>query len=238
MASPDQRRLWELGKIDRALLQIRQRLANLDIGGKIAAEIQVLKAKDAEIGGEAKALHAEQRDIELRQKSLQDKIAKIDKELYTHKIMSAREVENLEKEKGALRRQIERDDERLLELFDIVPPAQEAAKKTAAAIEQAEVRLTERQERAKQEKVLLEQEFARLTALRPEKAKIVPAPMLARYDMVRQKSNGIGMVEVLGTSCGGCGTNLPERTLQALREDKLATCEACHRLLYFTEGVV
>ena len=238
MASPELRRLWKLSRIDTALLEIRTRAANLDVGAKITAQIQQLEAEDAKVGDEARALHAEQRDLELRQKTIQDKLKKIDKELYSGKFLGPRDVENFEKEKEALRRQRDRDDERLLELFDIVPPAMETAKKIAAQIEDAKARLVERRSRAKQEKVLLETEFARLTAARPEAAKVVPPALLARYDMVRQKSNGMGMVEVVGTSCGGCGTNLPERTLQALREDKTATCEACHRLLYFTEGVV
>ena len=85
----------------------------------------------------------------------------------------------------------------------------------------------------------LEREFARLNKLRPEAAKIVNPTLLARYENVRQRHAGVGMSEVTKKgACSGCGTNLPERTLQALREDKVGACEACHRLLYYTEGVI
>ncbi|RYF45944.1 MAG: hypothetical protein EOO38_15085 [Cytophagaceae bacterium] len=32
--------------------------------------------------------------------------------------------------------------------------------------------------------------------------------------------------------------HLPERTIQGLKDDKPLACETCHRLLYYTEGVV
>jgi uncharacterized protein len=238
MASQELQRLWKLGRIDTRLVGLRKRAAALDIGASIAAEVQRLEAEEAEVGGNARALHAELRDLELRQKTIQDKIAKVDKDLFGGKITGPRAIETLEKEKEALRHQRDRDDERVLELFDIVPPAQVAAKEVNVRLDEAKARLAERKKKAAEERTALEAEYAQLSAARPEAAKGIAPHVLARYDAIRQKSDGIGMVEVLGTNCGGCGTNLPERTLQALREDKQATCESCHRLLYFTDGVI
>jgi len=238
MATQEMQRLWKLSRIDTGLVEVRKRASALDIGARIQAEITELEKQDAEIGANARSLHAEQRDIELRQKTVEDKIAKFNKDLYSGKVTGVREVENVEKEIAALKRQRDRDDERLLELFELVPPAQAAAKKIETALADAKQRLADRRKKAVEEKDLLQKEFTRLTAARPELAKTITPGLLARYDMIRQKTDGIGVVELKGSSCGGCGTNIPERTLQALREDKLATCESCHRLLYYTDGVI
>jgi len=125
-----------------------------------------------------------------------------------------------------------------LELFELVPPALAAAKKIEDQIGEAKKLLAVRRKKAVEEKEAMVSEFNRLTAARPEAAKGLSPGLLARYDGIRQRAGGIGMVDIHGTSCGGCGTNLPERTLQALREDKLAVCEACHRILYYTDGVI
>ncbi|AIE84117.1 zinc ribbon domain-containing protein [Fimbriimonas ginsengisoli] len=238
MASAELQRLWKLARIDTGLVEIRKRAGVLDVGQKIQAEIQQLETLLAEVGGEAHALHAEQRDLELRQKTIEDKLQKFSKEMYGGKLASSREIENMEREIESLKRQRDREDERLLELFELVPPAQAKAKKIEDRIADAKTRLAARKKQAVLDKTALEQEFARLTAARPEAVKGISPILLAKYEGLRQKSGGIAMVEVNGSSCGGCGTNIAERTLQALREDKLATCEACHRILYFTTGAI
>jgi len=238
MASPELQRLWKLARIDTGLVEVRKRAAALDIGRSIQAEITKIEAEDAEIGGNARALRSEQKDIELQQKGIEDKLKKIDKELYGGKVVASKEIANLEKEIAALKRQRDHLDERLLELFDLVPPAEAVAKKITDRLTDAKTRLAARKKQALQDKTTLEAEFARLNAARPEAAKGITPGLLARYDAIRQKVDGVGMVEVKSGSCGGCGTNLPERALQALREDKVATCEACHRILYFTDGVI
>jgi predicted nucleic acid-binding Zn-ribbon protein len=236
MASEAIRRLWDLGRSDARVVAIRKRLAAMEASGKLDQGLKLLEEEEAEILGKARSLHAELRDLELRQKTIQDKIAKIERD--GGKVTGPRAIELLEKEKEALRRQRDHDDERLLELFDLVPAAQKAAEEAAPKFAEAKKRLEEQTSKTVQEKAALEAEYARLTASRAAAVQGIAPAMLAKYEAVRQRSGGVGMVEVKGEVCGGCGTNLPERTLQALREDKLATCEACHRLLYFTEGVI
>src|SRR5688500_809412 len=114
MAEGDLRKLWKLHLIDTAILEIRARAAALDPGKRIQAQIDAL-AKELE-ASPAKTLGAELSDLELQQKGIASKIAKIEKDLYGGKIVNPREVENLQKEIEALRRQRAGLDERILEL--------------------------------------------------------------------------------------------------------------------------
>src|SRR5579862_1664583 len=103
MALSELRRLHKLHLIDMALLEIRKRAAALDPGRKTAAEI---KALETELNASpSRMLQAELLDLELKQKSFQEKINKFEKELYGGKIVNPREVEAVQKEIGILKRQ-------------------------------------------------------------------------------------------------------------------------------------
>jgi uncharacterized protein len=239
MASAELRKLWNLHLIDAALLEVRKRAAALDPGRSFAAEIKRLEDELAEKGGPARALSAELTDLEVANKGLDDKIKRIEKELYGGKIVNPREVENFEKEIAGLKRQRGVNDERILELWELVPPAKKTAEAIEAKIAEAKKGLAQHQQNVLKLKAQLEQEFRERSASRPEAAKEIDRALLARYEGIRQKHAGTGMAEVVkGTSCGGCGTMLPERTLQAAREGRAVTCETCHRILYLTEGVL
>src|SRR5689334_9375648 len=127
MPSSELRRLYKLHLVDQALLEIRKRAAALDPGKKTAAEIQALQKELDE--GPAKRLHSELTDLELKQKGFQDKIAKFEKDLYGGKIVNPREVEAIQKEIGILKRQRGELDERILEIWEELPPAKEKAEK-------------------------------------------------------------------------------------------------------------
>lgn len=240
MASPELQTLWQLAQIDNRLVEVRTRAATLDVGQKIAEEIKRLEAEEAEVGGEFHTLHREQLDLELAQKSIQDKIKKLDQDLYSGKVVSPREVENIQKEIAGLKRQIEDKDERLLELLDLVPPAKAAHDKVLAAIDAKKKALAARRQEAIKEKQTLESDFKSLSAARPEAAKKVQPGLLVKYDGIRTRHAGIGMVSVntRTANCNGCGTHLPDRTIIALREEKTVTCETCYRLLYYTDGLI
>ena len=239
MAANDTLRLWRLAQIDNRLAEVRGRAANLDVGQKLAAEVKALEAKEAETGGAFRSLAAESKDLELANAGIAEKLKRIETDLYSGKA-SSREIENLNKEAAAQKRQRDQNDERLLLLMDEIPPVEETAKKWARALEQRRKMLVARQTEAKAERVQLETAYKALAQKRPEAAKIVPPTLLARYESIRAKHGGIGMVEVnvKDATCSGCGTHLPERTIQGLKDDKTMICETCHRLLYYTEGAV
>jgi predicted nucleic acid-binding Zn-ribbon protein len=239
MASTELQRLWKLNRIDSGLVEIRHRAANLDIGKKISSELEALKQQDAEVGGKARKLAADLTDLEIAQKGIDDKLKKIDKQLYGGGVVNPREVENLEKEVAALKRQRDANDEKILGLWDVVPPAKEAAAKIEAQIAERQKQLAERRKAALTEKTDLEKEFLRLTQMRPDATKGIGPGLMNKYDSIRQRMGGVGMAEATRKhACSGCGTLIAERMVQSLKEDKVVTCESCHRILYYTEGVV
>ncbi len=239
MSYVDFRALHRLHLVDAAIVEIRKRAAALDPGKAILAEIAKLQAQYDEIGGQYKALHGEQADLELQQKTIDSKVAQLEKELYSGKVVNAREVENLNKDIASQKKRRSDLDGRLFELMELVPPAKVAADAIESQIEAKKKLLAVHQKEVMVTKGKLEQQFKEVSTKRNEAASIVPKPLLIRYEAIRQKVGGIGMADVVrGGFCGMCGTHLPEKLIESAREGRVATCESCHRILYATEGIV
>lgn len=237
---PDLFSLWKLHKIDAAIADVRAKASALDPGRAIKAQMRSLEQLLNEKAGIAKALAGELADLELKQKGIEDKRKKIDKELYGGKVVNPREVEALQKELQALRKQAQALDERILELWELVPPAKQEADKAQAALDQSAKELVEHQRRAKGAQQELEARYKKLTEERPEAAGNVPPALLSKYEAIRQKHGGIAMakIDLKRGVCGSCGTLLPTKSVEAAKEERVVTCESCHRILYYSESLV
>lgn len=239
MAELDLRRLHELHLIDAAIAEIKSKAAALDPGRKIQASMQQVQAQLDESGSQLRALQGEQSDLELKQKGIDEKLKKVDREIYGGSVVNAREVENLEKEIANLKRQRTEIDSRLLELWDEIPPMQQKVAELEAQHAKLKQDLGVHQKKVMEDKAQLEAAFRARQQARPAALALVPKPLLVRYDAIRQKAAGIGMADVVGKGfCGMCGTHLPEKLIESAREGRVVTCESCHRILYLSEGLV
>lgn len=240
MASGDLLPLWKLHKIDTAIVEIRKRAAALDGGKAIQAEITRIQAEFDTAGGNAKSLSGEQHDIELRQKGYEEKIDKFSKQLFGGSVVNPREVENLQREIASLRKHREELDERLLELWEVVPPAKSAAEAVGTRLAAKKAELDAYRTKVVTVRQKLEEEFKARMAERPTAAAAVPKITLERYDTIREKHAGIGLSLIAGrpASCEMCGTLLPERLIEGAKEERIVTCDACHRILYWHESAL
>ncbi len=239
MASLELMRLWKLAQIDNSIADIKHRAASLDVGKDVMALLATLEEEEKVVGGKARALHSEVSDLELINKGNDDKIKRLTKDLYGGRLNSPKEIESFEKEIVMLKKQREKNDEKLLELWEELPPAQAAAKAIEAKIADAKKTFAERRKSALAKKAELEADYAKLLKARPDAEKLVEKSLLARYEGIRARSHGVGMCGVYkGTQCAGCGTNLPTRSIEHLKDDRIVTCEACHRILYSSTGAI
>ena len=239
MPIDDLRKLWKLHLVDLALHEIRKRAAGLDPGRKIQAELAALTQDFEQKSSAAKVLTTEQTDAELHQKSIDDKLKRIDKDMYGGKVVNPREVEALEREIAILKKQRGDIDVRLLELWEEIPPTKKLAEEAAARVAEKKKELDEYQKNVIKFKHQLESEFKERSEKRPGLAKEVPASLLARYEAIKQRQGGIGMAEVTKKgACGGCGTQLPTKVVENAKEGNVVTCEACHRIIYASEGLI
>jgi predicted nucleic acid-binding Zn-ribbon protein len=237
MASAELMRLWKLHEIDSELLDIRRKAANFNPGKDIQARIAELEALDSTVGAKYRNLHSEQIDLDLSVKTLQDKLKKVDKEMYGGTVTSSKEVANLEKEIFSTKKQISDIEERLLVIMDEIGPAKVEADKITAELETRKKQYAAARKEAVALKTQLETRYAELNKARPDAARIIPATMMSKYENIRAK-HGTAMAALKGQNCGGCGTVQSERIILSARDDKTVVCESCHRILYFSEGIL
>ncbi|HEY3782168.1 MAG TPA: hypothetical protein VGL56_13880 [Fimbriimonadaceae bacterium] len=239
MAENDLRNLWKLHLVDSQLFEIRNRAAALDPGRKIMAELAPINAKLEAKNAHLKTLHAEQTDSELEQKSIDEKIKKFDKELYSGKVVNPREVAALQKEIQILKDKRGDIDMKLLELWDAMPPVKKDVEAAEALVALKKKELAEFQKKVLITKSQLEAEFKDRSQKRPLLAKEVSPTLLTKYEAIRHKRNANGMAGISkkGT-CEECGTNLPTKAIETAKEGRIVTCESCHCILYYTEGIL
>ncbi|HXH61871.1 MAG TPA: hypothetical protein VNI20_11000 [Fimbriimonadaceae bacterium] len=225
--------LFKLHKIDRALYGLQQEAAALDVGRAEAKMLKALATEYEDIGGKASALTKEIKDREFEQKSIEQKIEGIQKKLYDGSIVSPKEIENYEKEVEMLKEMGEKNDGRLLELYELAPPVVEQAKKIKDRIDAVQAQKDERRRQAQERHTAIKAEFESLRASRPDAARAIDRDLYERYEEVRKHTGSTAMAEVTeqGT-CENCGMSVPPKQVQLLNEDRLTFCEGCHRILF------
>ena len=238
MASAELMRLHKLHEIDRAILQIRKRAAAMEEGVKLQTLAEKAKAAFAQANAKYHEKHGEQRDLELANQQIADKLLSIEKQLFGGKVTNPKEIEALEHQKSGLKVNQATNEERILAYWDEVPPlkvtAEEAKKQAEAAIK----KFNDWKTMVATQKIELEMRFKELSSQRPALAKTIGPALIGRYDAIRAKSQ-VGMADVThDKTCEECGSTIPEMVMVQLIDDKVVICEGCSRILYYTGGVI
>lgn len=226
-------KLFKLHQVDAAIADIKNRAAALDPGKEIMAKIAQAKAIHERDHKEASLLAGELKDHELQLATLGDKLKKIDKEIYGGSIVNAREAATLEKEVGATKAHMSSVEDRIIELLDLVPAARAKEEKATKVLAILDKQLKDHQAEVRQTQTQLAADYKENQAKRPLAAVGIDPGLMAKYEVIRAKSGGVGMAEVTANKrCGRCGMALPEKIMAMLAEDKYVTCESCHRILF------
>lgn len=79
----------------------------------------------------------------------------------------------------------------------------------------------------------LRQKLEQVLTGRNELLARVPGDVVRRYDMIRKKRGGIGVVAVKNGTCGGCFVALPPQQIIAVqRGETFEQCPRCQRMLF------
>jgi len=225
--------LARLSEIDLALDSGRSRMAEITGALKEPAELVAAGSAVAEAEAELARWRSVQRDRELDQQLIAEKLARAEKRLYSGEIRLAREVQDAEQDVQQLRHQHSHAEDVLLEALVAVDGlAEQCAAQTAGVAELAaawggkQARLRAEQARLK-ERLLSEQ--ARQVAVR----RAVPSDLVKLYDNLRPRRGGRAVAELEGNMCSACRVAVPPTQLEAARYgEDLVYCGNCGRLLW------
>jgi predicted nucleic acid-binding Zn-ribbon protein len=121
----------------------------------------------------------------------------------------------------------------------------QAIEKRRGSLERHEKEYTDLQAFAADEKAKADARVAELTALREQilagrqdLVQKLPVEVLRRYELIRKRRGGVGIVEVKEGICIGCNTSLPpNQNIAVQRAETFEQCPRCQRLLYAVEVV-
>ncbi len=170
-------------------------------------------------------METEVADLEEGIKASRQRLMDINKEL---------ELKAMLKEIGFREDQRDQKETRVLELLEQV----ETQNQSVAEMEQALKQLQEAYERQAAEVAAQVKELEQKRAVLQEKRDILkkelPAPLLKRYDFIRQRRNGSAISEVQEGVCLGCHMNiLPQQFIDLQKGEEIIQCPHCQRILYW-----
>ncbi len=222
---------------DLAIDQLRHRREAL-------AERQALREAAHEVTAVDRRLvdaRARGRDLARRQRRLEDEVdtlvakrAGTERRLYGGTVQAPRELEALSQEVEALGRRTRGLEDELLELM-------EAGEPVAAETGVLEARRREVATEADRLAAVVAEREAEIDGLvavevaaRAEAAALVPPELLATYEQLRRRLDGVAVARLDAGRCSGCHLALPAVELDALRRapaDAVVRHEECGRIL-------
>ncbi|MCE9557319.1 MAG: hypothetical protein K8R88_00055 [Armatimonadetes bacterium] len=233
MSEDDLYALYKLHLADARIVELKTRAATFDPTKATRTAIEKLKPAHDAAKAKLDKLSSDHTDLELKFKTLFDKLNAQINYLYSGKVTNSRESEALEKDIESLRDRADKAEEERLAVAEATPAARKAYGDVHEKMEVLKKELAVAYQAALKERDQLQADYKESVKVRNDRAVKVPAGLLAQYDAIRVKHNGIGMGEILGgKTCGACGTNLPQKIVLSAREGKLVMCESCHRILF------
>ena len=225
--------LFKLQKLDLEITRINSSIEALD--GALT-----LRKKHAATKKRADATHKNLidtgillKDRELELKTIDAKRAASEKKLYSGAIMSAKEVTSLENEISHLKNQQNELDELVLGLYDTVEALREQSKSEQAQVNELEQQVKEAIAKEAVEKKQLQAELYQLTPQREAAAdQVEDRHMLSRYESIRKRTGGTGVVRIIENKCEGCRVAVTAFTIRNVFEGSgIEYCENCGRIL-------
>lgn len=229
--------LLELQRHDTALDQLDHRQRTLPERtrlGEIDARRRALVDGVADVRAERERLAREQRRLEDEVAGVEEKAATVDRQLYGGGITSPKEAQALQADIESLKRRQATLEDEVLGLMEQAEPldAQLAANDDAVAALDAERAAAEEALTAVEAE--LADAVATQRAARDDAAAAVPPELLATYEDLRPRLEGVAVARLQGATCQGCHLTLSAAEVDRIRHeppDAVVRCPECTRLL-------
>jgi len=151
-------------------------------------------------------------------------------------VQTSREQTALLKEIEDAKKNVKENEEKIVSIMEQVENL------TTETTEEKNILKTEKslvnEEKKKVKKVIDELSKGKKTKKnkRDKQAGAVNGTMIQKYEILRERRNGLAIVNVLDGVCQGCFMNLPpQKYNMLLRGDQVLECPSCQRLIYHQE---
>lgn len=225
--------LWELQRIDLALKAIEEdrdrypkEMKKLDEKQNLEKE-RILKERE-----KLESLEKERRQKEKALTGEQDKIKRSEGKM--SEVKTNKEYQALLTEIETFKEAVGRVEEEILVVMDEIEEVKKQLskreKEITVTLEKVEAEKRDIQEKMSQGEVFWKEKLERKESL----SKQVESGLFKLYNMLREKRQGIGMVNVRHETCQGCYVNVPPQMfIEVQKNNSLIRCPNCNRILYW-----
>jgi len=229
------KRLVDLQECDSQLVKLSTK--KVDLPGKIQAledAFEVFKESVAQNKKKYDELKKSHADCEVQIKKNNETVGKTKErllEVKNNKEYQAmlKEIETAEKTRGEIETQI-------ITLIDEMDKLSVLVKKDEETLKQATQKHEEEKKIIENDLNTVDADTASWNQKREDLQKSIPADLLSRYEKIRKRNNGVGVISVWKSVCNGCHMNIPPQMYNELqRSTELLSCPNCNRIMYFED---
>jgi len=228
-------KLIDVQEIDKVIQEVTQGLARLPEELKAGeAALEELKAAHAARLQELENLKAQRRDTELEMAEMEEGIKNSRQRLM--EIKSNIEYKAMLKEIAFKEDQRDQRETRILQFMDLMETQNRLMAELAEQIEEQEATLVQQRQEVAVQVAKMQEELAELEERRKKVRKAVPAPLMKRYEFIRQRRNSSAICAVHEGVCLGCHMNiLPQQFIDLQKGLEILQCPHCQRILYWAD---
>ncbi|MGH9804930.1 MAG: zinc ribbon domain-containing protein [Candidatus Acidiferrales bacterium] len=229
----DLERLIELQQVDLRLRELSRQIEEFP-GRRKQAETELAHARD--LLARHRNAHTEslkaRKKLELDVQQFDDRIRKHREQMY--EVKSNEAYRALQHEADEEERQKAGAEDKVLEAMIAAEEEEKAIKTAEAELKQVEARVATALRELEAAQQALEKEAAGLRAQRESLRAGVEEDMLEMYDRIAGGHGGIALAEARDEVCQVCLIHIrPQTFAEVKRNDRIHTCESCHRVLYY-----
>lgn len=215
-------------KLDDDLAAIPETIRALEEAHKAKSE-NLKKLEDG-----VKSLLVKRKDKENELESKEGTIKKYQSQMY--QVKTNKEYTALQEEIGRIRADDSIIEEEIIKILDSVDAENKKIAEEKEFLKAEEANLGAEKKKLAEESGNIKKELEVLGAQRKDLASKVEKSILAKYDRIIKKGDGLAVVQVSGDSCQGCFRIMPPQVINEIRMNAgLVLCENCARILYIAE---
>ncbi len=226
--------LYRLQRLDSQADEMQHRLAEVEAALGESEALQHARRELERTRVVVQKTTLRQRDLELQTQGLLDKISRNEKRLYSGVVKNPKELTDLQADVAALRRRRQRLEDDLLETMIGREEAVAAHAQAQQHLGEIEAQWSADQSDLLAEREELQEGLLKIGQAREELVPKIEADHMASYQDLRRRKAGLAVVEVRDGACGGCGVNVSASLQWQLRQDGLAFCSNCDRIVVRT----
>ncbi|MFQ5612236.1 MAG: zinc ribbon domain-containing protein [Anaerolineae bacterium] len=225
--------LYQLQTVDSEIEATQRRLKEIEAMIGETEEVKAARAENVQAAERVRVAQTSMQDLDLEVKSLEQKIAELEKRLYSGSVLNAKEAASLQDEVTSIKRWHTQREEKLLGAMLAVEEAETGLAASQEKLAALEASWNSNQAELAAQRTDLQERLAALQEERPLAVARVAEDDLAVYNNLRQKKAGRAVTNIRNGVCVGCGVAPSSSKVQQARSGReLVFCGSCGRILH------